>query len=170
MTRGEPCPPNAVLVRIDSPGTLAKHEQALAAKVVANAQLANIAPDHASIIAARKAALDRAQAAVVLARRTYERVRQLAKHDNAPQARLIRRSIASMKPSAAWIRRRRPTNRPSTAIRARNADPAASVGKALADIKAIQSIIDQMVVYAPVDSQVYQRNVEPGEFVSPASR
>src|SRR5439155_2718949 len=43
----------------------------------------------------------------------------------------------------------------------------ASVGKALADIKAVQSIIDQMVVYAPVASQAYQRNVEPGEYVSP---
>jgi HlyD family secretion protein len=43
----------------------------------------------------------------------------------------------------------------------------ANVGKALADIKAVQSIIDQMVVYAPVASQVYQRNVNPGEYVSP---
>jgi HlyD family secretion protein len=43
----------------------------------------------------------------------------------------------------------------------------ANVGKALADIKAVQSTIDQMVVYAPVASQVYQRNVDPGEYVSP---
>ena len=44
---------------------------------------------------------------------------------------------------------------------------AANVKKAIADIAAVQSIIDQMVVYAPVASQVYQRNVEPGEYVSP---
>ena len=44
----------------------------------------------------------------------------------------------------------------------------ANVGKALADTEAVQSIIDQMVVYAPVASQVYQRNVEPGEYVAPA--
>jgi HlyD family secretion protein len=43
----------------------------------------------------------------------------------------------------------------------------ANVGKALADIKAVEAIIDQMTVYAPVASQVYQRNVEPGEYVSP---
>ena len=43
----------------------------------------------------------------------------------------------------------------------------ANVGKAVADIKAAQSIIDQMVIYAPVASQVYRRNVEPGEYVSP---
>ena len=43
----------------------------------------------------------------------------------------------------------------------------ATVKKAIADITEVQSIIDQMVVYAPVASQVYQRNVEPGEYVSP---
>src|SRR5262245_33684936 len=42
VTRGENVAPNAVLVRIDNPETLAKHEQALAAKIVADAQLANI--------------------------------------------------------------------------------------------------------------------------------
>ena len=35
------------------------------------------------------------------------------------------------------------------------------------DIDSVQSIIDQMVVYAPVASQVYKRNVEPGEYISP---
>jgi HlyD family secretion protein len=43
----------------------------------------------------------------------------------------------------------------------------ANLGKAIADIKAVQSVIDQMVIYAPVDSQVYKRNVEPGEYVLP---
>jgi len=43
----------------------------------------------------------------------------------------------------------------------------ANVEKANADIQSVQSIIDQLVVYAPVASQVYQRNVEPGEYVSP---
>src|SRR6202011_5114853 len=42
-----------------------------------------------------------------------------------------------------------------------------NVEKANADIQSVQSIIDQLVVYAPVASQVYQRNVEPGEYVSP---
>jgi HlyD family secretion protein len=31
----------------------------------------------------------------------------------------------------------------------------------------VQSIIDQMEIYAPVASQVYQRNIEPGEYVAP---
>jgi len=42
-----------------------------------------------------------------------------------------------------------------------------NVEKANADIQSVQSIIDQLEVYAPVASQVYQRNVEPGEYVSP---
>src|SRR6202040_1849987 len=43
----------------------------------------------------------------------------------------------------------------------------ANVEKANADIHSVQSIIDQLLVYAPLASQIYQRNVEPGEYVSP---
>src|SRR5215467_5470784 len=63
VARGENVAANAVLVRIDNPETVAKHEQALAAKIVADAQLANIkAGTRPEVIAARKAALDRTQA------------------------------------------------------------------------------------------------------------
>src|SRR5262245_58538734 len=89
VMRGENVAADAVLVRIDNPETLAKHEQALAAKIVADAQLANInVGTRPEVVAARKAAVDRAQASVVLAQQTYDRVRQLAEHGNAPQARL----------------------------------------------------------------------------------
>jgi HlyD family secretion protein len=40
--RGQKIDASAVLVKIDNPETIAKNEQALAAKVVAAAQLANI--------------------------------------------------------------------------------------------------------------------------------
>jgi HlyD family secretion protein len=40
------------------------------------------------VIAARKAALERAQASVTLAQKTYDRKSQLAEHGNAPQAQL----------------------------------------------------------------------------------
>src|SRR3954469_849899 len=63
VERGENVAANAVLVRIDNPETLAKHEQAVAAKAVADAQLANVkAGTRPEVIAARKAELDRAQA------------------------------------------------------------------------------------------------------------
>src|SRR5439155_10652627 len=89
VVRGQNVPAGTVLVRIDNPETIAKHKQALAAKIVAEAQLANInASTRAEVIAAPKAALERAQASVVLAQKTYDRVSQLAEHGNAPIARL----------------------------------------------------------------------------------
>src|SRR5262245_6903401 len=89
VARGQDVPADAVLVQIDNPETIAKHEQAIAAKAVAEAQTANVnAGTRAEVIAARKAALERAEAALVLAQKTYERVRQLAERGNAPQARL----------------------------------------------------------------------------------
>src|SRR5580692_1729190 len=42
VERGQNVAAGAVLVRIDNPETLAKHDQGLAAKIVAEAQLANI--------------------------------------------------------------------------------------------------------------------------------
>src|SRR6185436_2545963 len=61
VTRGQNVAANAVLVRIDNPETIAKREQALAAKIVTDAQLANInVGTRVEVIAARKAALERA--------------------------------------------------------------------------------------------------------------
>src|SRR5215510_1949202 len=169
VLRGQNVDANAVLVRIDNPETLAKHEQAIAAKVVADAQLANInAGTRAEVIASRKAALERAQAALVLAQKTHERTRQLAEHGNAPQARLDQTTDGLHEAERAVDQA---TSAYEQAVngytREEREIAVANVGKALADIKAIQSIVDQMVVYAPSASQVYQRNVEPGEFVSP---
>src|SRR6202166_1855882 len=68
VVRGQDVAAGAVLVRIDNPETIAKNEQSLAAKIVAQAQLGNInAGTRAEVIAARKAALDRAAAGLVLA-------------------------------------------------------------------------------------------------------
>jgi HlyD family secretion protein len=169
VARGQNIDANAVLVRIDNPETLAKHEQALAAKVVADAQLANInAGTRAEVIAARKAALERAQAALVLAQKTYERVRQLAEHGNAPQARLDQVTDSQHEAERAVDQAKSAYEQAVNGYTREEREIAvANVAKALADIKAIQSIVDQMAVYAPVASQVYQRNVEPGEFVSP---
>jgi HlyD family secretion protein len=169
VARGQDVPANAVLVRIDNPETLAKHEQALAAKVVADAQLANInAGTRAEVIAARKAALERAQAAVTLAQRTYDRIRQLAESGNAPQARLDQVTDALHESQRVMDQAKSAHEQAVNGYTAEERQiAAANVEKALADIKAVQSIIDQMVVYAPVAAQVYRRNVEPGEFVSP---
>jgi HlyD family secretion protein len=169
VVRGQNVAAGAVLVRIDNPETIAKNEQSLAAKIVTEAQLANInAGTRVEVIAARKAQLERAQASVVLAQKTYDRVRQLAEHGNAPQARLDQATDTLHENERAVDQAKSAYEQAVNGYtREEHAIAEANVGKAIADIKAVQSTIDQMVVYAPVASQVYQRNVEPGEYVSP---
>jgi HlyD family secretion protein len=169
VERGQDVAAGAVLVKIDNPETMAKSEQALSAKVVAQAQLANIhAGTRAEVIAARKAALERAQSSVVLAQKTFERVSQLAEHFNAPQARLDQATDTLHESQRAVDQARSAYEQAVNGYTKEEREiAAANVKKAIADIAAVQSILDQMVIYAPVASQVYQRNVEPGEYVSP---
>jgi HlyD family secretion protein len=169
VRRGQNVATEAALIRIDNPETLARRDQALAAKVVAEAQLANIdAGLRAEIIAARKAALDRAQASAALARKTFERVRQLAENGNAAQARLDQAANALNESERAADQARAAHEEAVNGHTKEERQIAlANVEKALADVKAVQSIIDQMVVYAPAAAQVYKRNVEPGEYVAP---
>src|ERR1700674_3577492 len=72
VVRGRDVAAGTVLVRIDNPETIAN---------------INVGT-RAEVIAARKAALERAEASVVLAQKTYDRVNQLAGQGNAPIARL----------------------------------------------------------------------------------
>src|SRR4029077_8615541 len=142
VTRGQNVDANAVLVRIDNPETIAKHEQALAAKVVADAQLANInVGTRAEVIAARKAALERAQAALVLAQQTHERVRQLAERGNAPQARRDQATDPLHESGRADAQAKSAHEQAVSGYTKEDREIAvANVGKALADIKAVQAI------------------------------
>ena len=89
VERGQNVAAGTVLVRIDNPETIAKNDQTIAARIVAEAQLANInTGTRAEVIAARNAALERAEASVILAQKTYDRKSQLVEHGNAPQAQL----------------------------------------------------------------------------------
>src|ERR1700694_3054003 len=169
VERGQSVPAAAVLVRIDNPETLAKHGQMKAAMAVAEAQLANVlAGTRAETIAARKAELERAQAALILAQKTFDRTHTLTEQGNAPQARLdqvtdtLHESERAVdKAKSAYDQAVNGYTKEERAIARTNLE------KANADIQSVQSIIDQLQVYAPVASQVYQRNVEPGEYVSP---
>lgn len=169
VERGQNVAAGAVLVRIDNPETIAKNKQAVAAKAVAEAQLANInVGTRVETIAARKAELERAQASVVLAQKTYDRVSQLAEHGNAPIARLDQATDSLHESQRGVDQAKSAYDQAVNGYTKEEHEIAqANVAKAIADIKAVQSIIDQMVVYAPVASQVYQRNVELGEYVSP---
>ena len=169
VERGQNVPAGAVLVRIDNPETLAKLEQMSAAKVVAEAQLANVlVGTRVETIAAKKAVLERAQAALVLAQKTYDRTRTLTEQGNAPQARLDQVTDSLHESERAVDQAKSAYEQAVNGYtKEERAVTKANVERAHADIQSVQSIVDQLVVYAPVASQVYQRNVEQGEYVSP---
>ena len=169
VERGQNIPAGAVLVRIDNPETLAKREQMKAAKAVADAQLANVlAGTRAETIAARKAEMERAQAAVVLAQKTFDRTQILTGQGNAPQARLDQMTDSLHESERAADQAKSAYDQAVNGYtKEERAIARTSVEKADADIQSVQSTIDQLEVYAPLASQVYQRNIEPGEYVSP---
>jgi HlyD family secretion protein len=169
VERGQNIPAGAVLVRVDNPETIAKHQQMTAAMAVAQAQLANVlVGTRVETIAAKKAELERAQAAVVLAQKTFDRAQTLTAQGNAPQARLDQTTDALHESQRAVDQAKSAYDQAVNGYtREERAIARADVEKANADVQSVQSIIDQLVVYAPVASQVYKRNVEPGEYVSP---
>jgi HlyD family secretion protein len=169
VERGQNVPAGAALVEIDNPETLAKREQMAAAKAVAEAQLANVlAGTRVETIAARKAEMERAQASLVLAQKTFDRTNILTGQGNAPQARLDQMTDTLHESERAVDQAKSAYDQAVNGYtKEERAIAKANVEKANADIQSVQSIIDQLAVYAPVASQVYQRNVEPGEYVSP---
>ncbi|MDB5553488.1 MAG: hypothetical protein JWL86_3472 [Rhizobium sp.] len=168
VKRGQNVAAGAVLVQIDNPETLAKREQMSAAKAIAEAQFANVlAGTRAEAIAARKAVLERAQSVLVLAQKTFDRTHTLTEQGNAPQARLDQVTDALHESQRAVDQAKSAYEQAVNGYtQEERAIARTSVEKANADIQSVQSIIDQLRVYAPVASQVYQRNVEPGEYVS----
>src|SRR4030081_887814 len=169
VERGQNVPAKAVLVRIDNPETVAKFEQMRAAKAVAEAQLANVlVGTRVETIAARKAEMERAQAALVLAQKTFDRTHTLTEQGNAPQARLDQVTDALHESERAVDQAKSAYDQAVNGYtKEERAIAKTNVEKANPALQSFQSIIDQLQVYAPVASQIYQRNVEPGEYVSP---
>src|ERR1700723_3595673 len=169
VERGQNVPAGAVLVQIDNPETLAKHDQMRTAKAVAEAQLANVlVGTRVETIAARKAEMERAQAALVLAQKTFDRTHTFTEQGNAPQARLDQMTATLHENERAVDQAKSAYEQAVNGYtKEERAISKANVEKAKAEIQSVQSSIDQLVAYAPLASQVYQRNVEPGEYVSP---
>ncbi|QPF87788.1 HlyD family secretion protein [Bradyrhizobium genosp. L] len=169
VERGQNVAAGAVLVQIDNPETLAKLDQMKAATAVATAQLANVmVGTRVETIAARKAEMQRAEAAQVLAQKTYDRTKTLTEQGNAPQARLDQTTDALHESERGLDQAKSAYEQAVNGYtKEERAIAKANVEKAEADIQSVQSVIDQLAVYAPVAAQVYQRNVEPGEYVSP---
>ena len=169
VERGQDVAANAVLVRIDNPETIAKHKQMIAAKAVALAQLENIhAGTRAEVVAAKKAAYERAQSSVVLAQKTYDRQSKLVQTLATPQAALDQ-ATDNLHASERTLDQAKSAYEQAVNgyTKEERAIAVANVNKAEADIQSVQAIIDQMTIYAPIASQVYTRNVEPGEYISP---
>src|SRR5246127_5610286 len=162
VERGQNVPANAVLVSIDNPETVAKLAQMKAAMAVAQAQLANVlVGTRVETIAARKAELERAQAALVLAQKTFDRTHTLTEQGNAPQARLDQVTDSLHESERAVDQAKSAYEQAVNGYtKEERAIAKASVEKADADIQSVQSIIDQLTVYPPAATQVYQRNVE----------
>ena len=169
VIRGQNVPAQAVLVRIDNPETAAQHQQAVAAKVVAEAQLANInVGTRPETIAANKAAYDRSQARVTLTQKTYDRVSHVNERGYASQAQLDQATDTLHESQRSMDQAKSAYEQAVNGYTKEDHQIAvANVEKADADISQVQSIIDQMTIYAPVAAQVYKRNIEPGEFVAP---
>jgi HlyD family secretion protein len=169
VVRGQNVEAGATLLVIDNPELVAELRQAEAEKTVADAELQRIkVGTRPEIIAQRKAEIDRAEADVTLAQQTYERTRQLAARQFAPQSKLDEDTDAL---TLAQRRLDQAKLAHEEAVRGFTAEEhqiaEANVAKAAAKIATIKALADQLTITAPVASQVYQIPVEEGEVVTP---
>jgi HlyD family secretion protein len=169
VARSQNVPQGAPLIRIDNPELLAKQRQSQADLAVAEAELARAkAGFRQEVIAERKAEIDRAEADLTLAQRTFDRTRTLVASHDSPQSQLDRDS-AALTLAERTLDQARLSYQESVAGFTREdlAIAEAKVVSARADVQTIQSLVDQMVVMAPAASQVFRIPVEDGEFVLP---
>ena len=169
VERGDNVTAGQVLYEIDNPELVTKLHEAQAGLILAQAQLANIlVGTRAEIIAQRKAAVDSAAANLTLSQRTYDRIKELAGSGNAPLQRLdettdslqvAQRTLDQAK--AAYDEAVNGYTPEQRAI------ARANVAQAQASIETIQANVNELVVKAPIASQVYQIGAELGEYVSP---
>jgi HlyD family secretion protein len=167
--RGENVAAQASLLTIDNPELVARYREAEAGQRVAEAELARIrVGTRAEVIAERKAAIDRAEADVVLAKQNFDRVKRLAGDQYAPQAQLDQMTDQLAIAQRSYDQAKLAYDEAVNGFTKEEHEIAeANVVKAAASVATLKSLVDQMVVVAPRASQVYQINVEDGEFVAP---
>src|SRR3954447_20808245 len=157
------------LISIDNPELLAKERQSEAALRVAEAELARVrAGFRAETIAVRKAEIDRAAADVSLAQKTFDRTRQLVTTHDAPQSQYDKDRAALTLAERTLDQARFAYDEAVSGFTREDLGIAlAKVDSARADMETLKALVDQMVVVAPADSQVFRIPVEDGEFVLP---
>jgi HlyD family secretion protein len=159
----------APIVRMDNPELVAKYRQSQADLGVAEAELARVkAGFRAETIAVRRAQTDRAAAALTLAQQTYNRKRQLVANHDSPQADLDTATAElAVAERGAEQARLAYEEAVSGFTREELGIAQAKVETAKASVETLKSLIDQMVVLAPADAQVFRIPVEDGEVVIP---
>jgi HlyD family secretion protein len=169
VARGENVTAGSVILRVDNPELLARLAEAKAGKAVADAELARInAGTRKEALAVRKAEIDRADANLLLARQTFDRTKQLAADKYAPQSKLDEATDALQLAQRAQEQSKILYDEAVAGFTLEeHAMAEAKVKKAEASVATLQALVDQMVVSAPIASQVYQINVEGGEVVVP---
>ena len=169
VVRGQDVAAGTNLLTIDNPELVAQLRQAEAELAVANAELARIkVGTRAEIIAERKAGVDRAEAEVTLAQKTYDRTHQLVASKDAPQQKLDEDQNALTAAQKRLEQARFAYQEAVTGFTKEEHEIAeANVVLAQAKIETIKALVDQLAVSAPVASEVYQIPVEEGEVVVP---
>src|ERR1700760_735479 len=95
VARSQDVARSAPLIRIDNPELVAKERASEAALQVAEAELARVrAGFRAETIAVREAEIDRAEADLTLAQKTFDRTRQLVVSHDSPQSQYDKDSAA----------------------------------------------------------------------------
>ena len=169
VERGQNVPAGAVLLQIDNPELVARLAEAVAAKGVADAELARIhAGTRAETVAVRKAEIDRTGADVALAQQTYDRLKKLVAGQYATQQRLDEATAALRVAQRSYDQAKLGYQEAIAGFTPEEVHMAETkVLRAAAAVATLQSLVDQMVVTAPAATQVYQINVEEGEVVAP---
>jgi len=169
VERGANVPAATPLIVIQNPELLAKLAEAVASLKVAQAELARVnAGSRKEIVAARKAEIERAEAALTLARQTHERIRQLASDRFAPQQRLDETASALQVAQRGYDQAKLAHEEAVAGYtREEHAMAEAKVKQAEAAVATLQAMVDQLTVTAPLAAQVYQIAIEAGEVVSP---
>ncbi|HWT99156.1 MAG TPA: efflux RND transporter periplasmic adaptor subunit [Terriglobales bacterium] len=169
VERGQMVAAGQKLLQIDNPELLAKLEEAKAGEALAEAELARIhAGTRAETIAVRKAGIDRAAADVALAQQTYDRYASLAANQNASQQKLDEATDALRVAQRSYDQAKLAYQEAVAGFTPEEVKMAeAKVVQADAAVKTLQSLVDQLVVTAPGDTQVYEINIEEGEVVGP---
>jgi HlyD family secretion protein len=169
VARGDNVKQGQLLFRIDNPELITKLSEGEAAKISAQATLANIdSGTRQEEIAQRQAALDAARANATLAQQTYDRTKQVVGAGSAPIQRLDDATnslvVAQRTSDQANLAYQEATNGYTKEERE---IAVANVAQAQAGIDTAEAEVKELTVTAPVNAQVYQIGAELGEYVAP---